>query len=229
MLSELKRRVLDANKALKESGLVVLTWGNASEIDREEGVVAIKPSGVPYEKLSEDGIVLVNLEGEVLEGKLRPSSDLPTHLEIYRNCSGIGGIVHTHSTFATAFAQAGRGIPPLGTTHADCFFGEVPCARMLNRKEVEEDYEGNTGKLIVNTFKGGDMLSVPGILLFGHGPFTWGRNAKEAVENAITLEEVAKMAYLTETLGGGERLPNYLLEKHHERKHGRNAYYGQKK
>lgn len=230
MLEELKQRVLETNKALHSSGLVALTWGNASAFDREKQLIVIKPSGVAYEKLRLEDMVVVDLSGRVKEGKLRPSSDCPTHLALYQAHPEIGGIIHTHSTFATAFAQAKRSIAPYGTTHADAFYGEVPLARPLSKKEVKEDYEGNTGKAIVESLEGKDPFDVPAMLLPSHGVFTWGESVEKALENAITLEEVAKMAYLTETLSSSVSTidPN-LLEKHHKRKHGPNAYYGQKK
>lgn len=206
---------------------MVFTWGNVSERDPETGYVVIKPSGVPYDHMEASDMVVLDLDGKQVEGKLNPSSDAPTHLELYRNFSGIGGVVHTHSEWATSWAQAGRAIPAYGTTHADYFFGEVPCTRGLTSKEVEKDYEANTGGLIVETFRELDYLSVPGVLVKNHGPFTWGKDALEAVHNAVVLEEVAKMAFRTEVLGHREPVNQFLLDKHYKRKHGKDAYYGQ--
>jgi L-ribulose-5-phosphate 4-epimerase len=229
MLQKLKEEVLRANINLKESGLVVLTWGNVSGIDRENNLVVIKPSGIGYDAMTVDDMVVVDMDGRVFEGNLKPSSDTPTHLEIYRNFPYAGGIVHTHSTHATAWAQAGRSIPAMGTTHADHFYGDIPCTRKLSPEEVKTDYELNTGKVIVETFKEIDASSVPGVIVNDHGPFTWGKNAEEAVHNAIVLEEVARMALLTHSIAGNDIIDKYLLDKHYLRKHGRNAYYGQKK
>jgi L-ribulose-5-phosphate 4-epimerase len=229
MLQKLKEEVLRANINLKESGLVVLTWGNVSGIDRENNMVVIKPSGIGYDAMTADDMVVVDMDGRVIEGNLKPSSDTPTHLEIYRNLPCAGGIVHTHSTHATAWAQAGRSIPAMGTTHADHFYGDIPCTRKLSPEEVKTDYELNTGKVIVETFKDIDASSVPGVIVNDHGPFTWGKNAEEAVHNAIVLEEVARMALLTHSIAGNDIIDKYLLDKHYLRKHGRNAYYGQKK
>ncbi len=229
MLEELKKRVYEQNLRLKESGLVILTWGNVSGIDREKGLVVIKPSGVSYSSMKESDMVVTDLEGNVVEGDLRPSSDLATHLELYKRFPKIGGVVHTHSTHAVAFAQAGRDLPPYGTTHADTFYGEVPVSRSLSKEEIEEAYELNTGKVIVETFKGKDYEAVPGVLVRNHGPFTWGNSPEKAVENAIVLEEVCKMALLSESLNPDiKRVDQYLLDKHYFRKHGKNAYYGQK-
>ncbi len=229
MLEELKKRVYEQNLRLKESGLVILTWGNVSGIDREKGLVVIKPSGVSYSSMKESDMVVTDLEGNVVEGDLRPSSDLATHLELYKRFPKIGGVVHTHSTHAVAFAQAGRDLPPYGTTHADTFYGEVPVSRSLSKEEIEEAYELNTGKVIVETFKGKDYEAVPGVLVRNHGPFTWGNGPEKAVENAIVLEEVCKMALLSESLNPDiKRVDQYLLDKHYFRKHGKNAYYGQK-
>lgn len=228
---ELKERVYRANMELAEKNLVILTWGNVSEIDRAAGVVAIKPSGVAYDKMTAADIVAVSLDGAALEGGLNPSSDLLTHLELYKGFKSIGGIAHTHSAYATAFAQAGKSIACYGTTHADYFYGSVPCTRALLPEETEKDYERNTGLAILEYFRknGIDPLSVPAVLVKGHAPFTWGADAFKAVENSYVLEEAAKMAYLTETLRRGSRpVPGYLSEKHYKRKHGENAYYGQK-
>lgn len=229
MLQKLKEEVLRANINLKESGLVVLTWGNVSGIDRENNLMVIKPSGIGYDAMTVDDMVVVDMEGRVTEGNLKPSSDTPTHLEIYRNFPCAGGIVHTHSTHATAWAQAGRSIPAMGTTHADHFYGDIPCTRKLSPEEVKTDYELNTGKVIVETFKEIEASSVPGVIVNDHGPFAWGKNTEEAVHNAIVLEEVARMALLTHSIAGNDIIDKYLLDKHFLRKHGRNAYYGQKK
>lgn len=229
MLERLKRRVCEANLALAGRGLVILTFGNASGIDRKRGVVAIKPSGVGYAALAPRDIVLVGLDGRVVEGRLRPSSDTPTHLALYRAFPEIGGVVHAHSPYATMFAQAGRDIPCLGTTHADHFNGPVPVARRLTKAEVESDYEGATGMVIVERFAGLDPRAVPAVLVSGHGPFVWGGSPEEAVENAQTLEFVARTALGTLRLAPGRgALPGYILRKHHQRKHGPRAYYGQR-
>ena len=231
MLEELKKRVFEQNLALVKHGLVVLTWGNVSAIDREKGLVVIKPSGVSYEKMSVEDMVVVNMmTKKVVEGKYRPSSDTPTHLYLYEKFSEIGGVVHTHSTYATAWAQSGECIPAYGTTHADAFYGDVPCARALRKEEVETDYEKNTGKVIVETFAKMDYKAVPAVLVKNHGPFTWGATPEKAVENAVTLEEVAKMAVTTRQIKAETlNVEQYLLDKHYFRKHGKNAYYGQEK
>ena len=228
MEDELKTRVMEANKALQKEMLVTLTWGNVSGMDREQGLVAIKPSGVDYVDLNPEDIVLMDLEGNVVEGSLNPSSDTPTHLELYSSFDGISGVVHTHSPYATMFAQAVLPIPCLGTTHADHFFGEVPVTRWMTRDEVEHEYERNTGKVIVERFKGIDPLSVPAVLVAGHGAFTWGRTPEEALTNSIALEAVARMAWGTLSLGECGSFPGYLLDKHFTREHGPRAYYGQK-
>jgi L-ribulose-5-phosphate 4-epimerase len=228
LYKDLKQRVWEANRQLPKYGLVTFTWGNVSEIDRDRGVVAIKPSGVPYEELKIDDMVVLDLEGNVLEGNLRPSSDTPTHLILYKAFPSIGGIVHTHSPWATSWAQAGLSIPALGTTHADHFYGEIPCTRKLTESEIMGEYERETGNVIVETFREKDPLHVPGVLVNQHGPFVWGENALKAVHNAVVLEEVAKMAYHTVVLNpeiSGISQP--LLDKHFFRKHGSNAYYGQ--
>ena len=227
MLEDLKKTVYRANMRLVDSGLVVLTWGNASGFDPEKGLVVIKPSGVSYGVMKPRDMVVVDLDGHVVEGNLRPSSDTPTHLEIYRNFPGVCGMVHTHSVEATAWAQALRPIPCYGTTHADQFHGPVPLTRPLTEREVAENYELNTGKVIVELFAGADALERPGVLVAGHAPFTWGQTPMKAVDNAIALEAMAKMARLTEALGGKTELCDYVAEKHYSRKHGPGAYYGQ--
>ena len=228
MLEELKESVFRENLRLAESGLVVLTWGNVSGFDDASQLMVIKPSGVEYASMKPFDMVVVSLDGKVVEGALRPSSDTPTHLEIYRNFKGVRGVAHTHSIEAVGFAQAMREIPCYGTTHADLFHGSVSCTRMLREEEVRGDYEENTGRVIVEQFKGVDFMSCPGILVAGHGPFTWGVSPSGAVDAAITLEAIAKMARITEQLSKKtDRLPDFLLEKHYMRKHGHDAYYGQ--
>ena len=231
MLEELKQLVYEANMDLPRYGLVTFTWGNVSAIDRESGLFVIKPSGVAYDRLKPEDMVVMNLKGEKVEGRYNPSSDTATHIELYKKYEEIGGIVHTHSSYATSWAQAGRSIPCYGTTHADYIYGEVPCVRCLNKEEIEEAYEENTGHLIVNEFKRmkKDPVAVPAVLCKNHGPFTWGKDAKEAVHNAVVLEEVAKMAYRTESINPQvQPAPQELQDKHYFRKHGANAYYGQK-
>ena len=229
MLEALKQKVYEDNMDLPKYGLVVFTWGNVSAIDRESGLVVIKPSGVNYETMKPEDMVVVDLEGNVVEGSLRPSSDTPTHVELYKAFPNVGGIVHTHSSWATSWAQAGRGIPCYGTTHADYFYGEIPCARVLTPEEVEEAYEKNTGKVIIEAFEDRDPMSVPGVLCTSHGPFSWGKDAAEAVHNAVVLEEVAKMATRTEMLNPQVKpAVQYVQDKHYFRKHGPGAYYGQK-
>lgn len=230
MLQELKRQVYEANMLLPKYGLVTFTWGNVSAIDRESGLFVIKPSGVEYESMKPEDMVVMDLNGNRVEGKLRPSSDMPTHLELYKAFPEIGGIVHTHSSYATSWAQAGRSIPCYGTTHADYIYGEVPCVRCLTKEEIDEAYETNTGKLIVSEFKRSkkEIMAVPAVLCKNHGPFTWGKDAKDAVHNAVVLEEVAKMAYRTESINSKvEPAPQELQDKHYYRKHGAGAYYGQ--
>ena len=231
MLEDLKEAVLRANLRLVSSGLVILTWGNASQISGDGRFVVIKPSGVSYSDMRAEDMVVTDLDGNVVEGGLRPSSDLPTHLELYRSFPGIGGVVHTHSRYATAFAQSERGIPCYGTTHADTFYGEVPCTRPLSSLETLSEYERNTGRVISETFRtrGIDYTEVPAVLVCKHGPFTWGSSADKAVENAIILEEVACMALAAKELNAEVApAPQYLVDKHYLRKHGKNAYYGQK-
>ncbi len=229
-LKELKERVWKANQDLVDYKLVTLTWGNVSGCYREKGLVVIKPSGVSYEGLKPENMVVVDLEGKKVEGNLNPSSDTPTHLIIYKAFAQVSGIVHTHSDYATIFAQACRPLPCLGTTHADHFHGEVPLTRMISKKEVEEDYEGNTGRVIVERFRQLDPLEMPAVLVAGHGAFAWGKSPEEAVINSLALEKVAKMAWGTLLLTEKKlSFPKYLLEKHYLRKHGPKAYYGQKK
>ena len=230
MLEELRRQVWAANRDLPRRGLVTLTWGNVSGIDRASGLVVIKPSGVEYDELTPENLVVVDLDGHVAEGTLRPSSDTATHLELYKTFPAVGGIVHTHSTHATAWAQARRDLPCYGTTHADTFYGPVPCTRQLTPAEVQNEYEKHTGTVIVETFRerGIDAAAVPGVLCACHGPFTWGGDAAKAVENAVILEEVARMALLTRQVDpAAVPAPQYLLDKHYHRKHGPGAYYGQ--
>ena len=230
MLEELKKRVYAANMELPKYGLVTFTWGNVSEIDRESGLFVIKPSGVPYEELTPEDMVVMDLSGKKVEGRYNPSSDTPTHLELYKAFPEIGGIVHTHSSWATSWAQAGRSIPCYGTTHADYIYGEVPCVRTLTKEEIDEAYEKNTGLLIVSEFqkRGLDVKAVPAVLCKNHGPFAWGKDAAEAVHNAVVLEEVAKMAVRTEQINPSvQPAPQELQDKHYLRKHGKNAYYGQ--
>ncbi|MED0661937.1 L-ribulose-5-phosphate 4-epimerase [Geobacillus thermodenitrificans] len=228
MLEELKRAVFEANLQLPQYRLVTFTWGNVSGIDRERGLVVIKPSGLAYDRLTAEDMVVVNLDGEVVEGQWKPSSDTPTHLWLYKQFPGIGGIVHTHSTWATVWAQAGKGIPPLGTTHADYFYGEIPCTRPMTNEEIQGEYELETGKVITETFRFLDPLQVPGVLVHGHGPFAWGKDPANAVHNAVVLEEVAKMAARTYMLNpNAQPISQSLLDRHYLRKHGVNAYYGQ--
>lgn len=232
MLEQLKQEVYEANMLLPKYHLVTFTWGNVSGIDREKGLFVIKPSGVDYDKLTPDSMVVVNLEGEVVEGDYRPSSDTPTHVVLYNRFQEIGGVVHTHSPWATSWAQAGRGIPCYGTTHADYLYGQVPCVRTLTKEEIETAYEKNTGVLIADEFErlAVDYLATPAVLCKNHGPFTWGKDAKEAVHNAVVLEEVAKMAARCEQIDSKVNpAPQELQDKHYYRKHGKNAYYGQSK
>ncbi len=229
MLEELKRKVLAANLQLVKNGLVIFTWGNVSEIDRKTGLVVIKPSGVDYDVMTADDMVVTDLNGKVIEGRYRPSSDLQTHLELYNAHEDIGGVVHTHSAYATAFAQAGRALPAYGTTHADYFYGDIPCTRGLTEEETESAYEKSTGKVINETFSGKDVAAIPACLVKNHGVFAWGKDAANAVYNATVVENIAKMAVITEKLNPkAEALPVCILDKHYYRKHGKNAYYGQK-
>ncbi len=232
MLEELKQKVLEANLQLVKNKLVLFTWGNVSEIDRKSGLFVIKPSGVSYDDMKAEDMVVVDLDGKVVEGDLRPSSDTPTHIEFYKAFKNIGGVTHTHSTFATSWAQAGRSIPFYGTTHADYFYGDIPCARSLTQAEIEGEYEKNTGLAIIEKFRedGLDPLEVPGVLIKSHGVFAFGKDGGGSVYNATVIEEVAKMAYLTEQLNPSVvRADRFMMEKHYQRKHGKNAYYGQKK
>ena len=231
MLEALKQQVYEANMELPRRGLVTYTWGNVSGIDRESGLFVIKPSGVSYDGMTVGDMVVVDLDGKVVEGKWKPSSDTPTHVELYRAFPGIGGIVHTHSRWATSFAQAGVGIIPMGTTQGDYFYGEIPCTRPMTPEEIAGEYEKETGKVIIETFqnRGIDPVHVPGVLCASHGPFTWGKDAAQAVYHAVVLEEVARMAILTLTIDpDAQPAPQHVLDKHFMRKHGPNAYYGQK-
>jgi len=227
MLKKLKKKVCKANLDLVKHGLVLFTWGNASAIDRERGLVVIKPSGVEYSKMKPEDMVVIDLDGKVVEGEYKPSSDTPTHLVLYDSFPDIGGVVHTHSEWATIWSQAGQTIPPLGTTHADYFYGDIPCTRPLSATEIESDYERETGNVIAQTFHITDPNTVPGVLVNNHGPFTWGTSVEKAVHNAVVLESVAKMAYYTLRIKKVSRLDGTLLDKHYLRKHGENAYYGQ--
>lgn len=229
MLEDLKNRVYQANMLLPKYNLVTFTWGNVSEIDRDSGIFAIKPSGVDYDKLTPKDIVLVDLNGNKVEGELNPSSDTKTHLELYKAMENIGGITHTHSTFATSWAQSGKELPCFGTTHADYIYGAVPCVRNLTKEEIDVDYEKSTGILIAECFKSKDYLATPAVLCKNHGPFTWGKNGIDSVHNAVVLEEVSKMAFYTLQINiNAKPAPEILQDKHYFRKHGANAYYGQK-
>ena len=227
MLEQLKQQVWEENQKLCTYGLITLTWGNVSGIDRESGLVVIKPSGIPYAAMKPEDMVVVDLQGNRVEGKWNPSSDLATHLVLYRTYPEIGGVVHTHSRWATIFSQMGRDIPALGTTHADAFYGSVPCTRKLTPKEISGDYEEETGNVIVETFRDRNVMDVPAVLVQSHGPFTWGKNPVKAVENAVVLEEVAMMAWHTLTMNPNVDFQQELLDKHYFRKHGAGAYYGQ--
>lgn len=229
MLEELKQLVYEANMLLPKYHLVTFTWGNVSAIDREKGLCVIKPSGVDYQVMKPEDMVVIDMEGNRVEGTYNPSSDTATHLELYKAFPEMGGIVHTHSSWATSWAQAGRSIPCYGTTHADYFYGEILCARSLTAEEINQKYEKNTGLVIIETFKGKDPMASPGVLCTNHGPFAWGKDAHEAVHNAVVMEEVAKMAYRSEQLNPDiQAAPQVLQDKHYFRKHGANAYYGQK-
>lgn len=229
MLEKLKQEVLEANLDLVKNNLVILTWGNVSALDRESGLVVIKPSGVSYDDMKAEDMVVVDLDGNIVEGDLRPSSDTPTHLAIYRHFPEVGGVVHTHSTYATAWSQAGLSIPNIGTTHADTFHQAIPCTEEMSKEQIETAYEAATGDVIAEAFKGMNPMHTPAVLVKHHGPFTWGKNAANAVYNAVVLEEVARMASITVALNPNVQMNENLIEKHYERKHGANAYYGQKK
>ena len=230
MLEKLKEQVLEANLLLPKYGLVAFTWGNVSAIDCDSGYMVIKPSGVEYDGMSVEDMVVVDVKtGKIIEGKRKPSSDTPTHLELYRAFPEIGGIVHTHSNWATSFAQAGMGIRPLGTTHGDYFYGEIPCTRHMTPEEIRGEYEKETGTVIIETFKTIDPMTIPAVLVKNHGPFAWGKDAFDAVHNAVVLEEVASMNFRTMSLNPEVLdMQQELLDKHYLRKHGKNAYYGQK-
>lgn len=229
MLEKLKNDVYKANLELVERGLVIHTWGNVSGRDKESDLIVIKPSGVGYDSMKPGDMVVIDLSGKVVEGEFKPSTDAPTHLLLYKKYRSLGGVVHTHSSFATSWAQAGRAIPPFGTTHADHFYGEVPVTRLLSKEETENDYEINTGKIIIERLGTIDPLTVPSVLVNSHGPFCWGKSAEDAVYNAVALEEIAKMAFYTVLLGKTEPINQFLLDKHFKRKHGKTAYYGQDK
>jgi L-ribulose-5-phosphate 4-epimerase len=229
MLEKLKNDVCIANLELVEKGLVIHTWGNVSGRDKESGLIVIKPSGVSYDSMKPGDMVVIDLNGKIVEGEFKPSTDAPTHLFLYKNYKSLGGVVHTHSSFATSWAQSGRAIPAFGTTHADHYYGDVPVTRLLTKKETETDYELNTGKIIVERLGATDPLTVPSVLVNSHGPFSWGRSSEDAVYNAVALEEIAKMAFYTVLLGKTEPISQFLLDKHFRRKHGKDAYYGQDK
>ena len=229
MLEELKQTVCEANLLLPKYDLVTFTWGNVSGIDRELGLIAIKPSGVPYDGMAPEDMVIVDFSGNVIEGKWKPSSDTATHIELYKAFPNIGGVVHTHSRWATTFAEAGQPIPAMGTTQADYFYGDIPCTRPMTEEEINGDYEKETGKVIVETFKNIQADDVPGVLVYSHGPFSWGKNPDNAVYNAVVMEQVAKMAFVSFCVNPATTMNPLLIEKHFSRKHGPNAYYGQKK
>jgi L-ribulose-5-phosphate 4-epimerase len=228
MLEQLKEVVFKANLDLVKNGLVIHTWGNVSGRDKESGLIVIKPSGVSYDTMKAGDMVVLDADGKIVEGKYKPSTDAATHLLLYKKWESVGGVVHTHSTYATSWAQSGRAIPAFGTTHADHYYGEVPCSRLLTDAEIDSDYELNTGKVIVETIGSVNPLTVPSVLVNGHGPFCWGKDADSAVYNAVALEEISKMAFLTVSLGKNEQISKSLLDKHYNRKHGSGAYYGQK-
>jgi L-ribulose-5-phosphate 4-epimerase len=229
MLEKLKNDVFKANLDLVSNGLVIHTWGNVSGRDFKSGLIVIKPSGVTYESMKPDNMVVIDHGGTIVEGKLKPSTDAATHLFLYNTYESLGGVVHTHSAYATSWAQAGKAIPPFGTTHADHYYGEVPCTRLLTDDEIKTNYEFNTGKVIVETLASLDPLTVPSVLVNSHGPFCWGKDAENAVYNAVALEEIARMAFYTFLLGRSEPINKTLLDKHFKRKYGRDAYYGQNK
>lgn len=227
MLEKLKKKVCKANLDLVKHGLVLFTWGNVSAIDRENDLIVIKPSGVSYKNMKPDDMVVVDLNGKVIEGSYKPSSDTATHIVLYQNFHKIGGIVHTHSEWATIWAQSGQPVPALGTTHADYFYGDIPCTRKLTNAEIQSSYEKETGNVIVETFQKLDPNAMPGVLVNNHGPFSWGADAKDAVHNAVVLEAVAKMSYYTQKIKNVPSIDQELLDKHYLRKHGKDAYYGQ--
>lgn len=227
MLEELKEKVLKSNLALSTNRLIALTWGNVSGIDRKTGYIVIKPSGVSYENMKAEDMVVIDVNGRIIEGKLNPSSDAPTHIELYKAFSEIGGIVHTHSRWATVFAQCGYDIPILGTTHADTFYGDIPCTRKMKNSEITGNYEKETGRVIIETFADKSPYNIPAVLVHSHGSFTWGENSEKAVENAIVLEETAMMAWHTLQMNPNAKIQKELSDKHFFRKHGKNAYYGQ--
>jgi len=227
MLEQLKQQVFKANLELVKHGLVLFTWGNVSGIDRQSGLIVIKPSGVSYDAMKADDMVVLDLNGNVVEGKLKPSSDTPTHLELYKAFPEIGGVVHTHSTYATAWAQAGKSIPIIGTTHADYFASDIPCTDDMTQTEVEGAYEKETGSIIIKTFKNIKPMEIPAVLVKNHGPFTWGKNADNAVYNSVVLEEVARMAQIAYSINPKLTMNQALVKKHYQRKHGKDAYYGQ--
>ena len=229
MLEDLKEKVFKANLDLVKHDLVIFTWGNASAIDRDKGLVVIKPSGVDYDVMKATDMVVVDLDGNVVEGNLKPSSDTPTHLELYKKFEGIGGVVHTHSTYATAWAQSGKDLPILGTTHADYFYGDIPCTRSMSQKEIAHEYEKETGTVIIEIFANRNPMHVPGVIVKNHGPFTWGKDVNDAVHNSVVLEQIAKMDFISLQINPNADMNNHLVEKHFNRKHGANAYYGQKK
>lgn len=229
MLEALKQEVLEANLELPRHGLVTFTWGNVSAIDKNRELVVIKPSGVSYDNMTADDMVVVDLQGNVVEGKLNPSSDTPTHLALYKAYEQIGGVVHTHSSYITSWAQAGCNVPALGTTHADYFYGEIPCTRALTEEEIQGEYEYETGNVIIETIGESNPMSIPGINVYQHGPFAWGKDAMDSVHNAVVMEEIAKMAFRSITINPRlDDIDRPLLDKHYLRKHGANAYYGQK-
>jgi len=229
MLNDLKLEVLKANLELPLRGLVTYTWGNVSGVDRNKGLFVIKPSGVPYDELKLEHLVVLDFEGKRVEGNLNPSSDMPTHLVLYKNFPEIGGVVHTHSRWATAWSQAGKSIPAFGTTHADYFYGDIPCTRKLKTEEIESEYEKHTGDVIVEAFNGMNPIFMPAVVVNNHGPFSWGKTPAEAVHNSVVLEELAMMAYYSLSLSPDlKQIDQVLLDKHFLRKHGKDAYYGQK-
>jgi L-ribulose-5-phosphate 4-epimerase len=229
MLEDLKQRVFESNLDLVKHGLVIHTWGNVSGRDKATGYVVIKPSGVSYEMMKPEDMVIIDQEGKTVEGRYKPSTDAPTHLVLYKAYDNIGGVVHTHSTFATSWSQSGKNVPPYGTTHADHYHGAVPCTRLLNDDEILIDYESNTGKVIIETLGSVNPLTIPSVLVNSHGPFCWAESPEKAVYNAVALEEICRMAFYTVLLGRSEPVNQVLLDKHYKRKHGRDAYYGQDK